>query len=140
MLQTAEGIRAAGHPDWMQLVGLIHDMGMLWFVIGRLNLNWITGKVMFLWGTEEDGQVGKAEGPQWALGGDTWVVGCKIPDTTVFPEFNALNPDVNNEAYNTEYGIYSPNCGFENLKFAYGHDEYVYRMVVSKVIALVFPG
>lgn len=115
MLQTAEGIRAAGHPDWMQLVGLIHDMG----------------KVMFLWGTEEDGQVGKAEGPQWALGGDTWVVGCKIPDTTVFPEFNSLNPDYDNEKYNTEYGIYTPNCGFENLKFAYGHDEYVYRMVIA---------
>ena len=48
MLQTAEGIRAAGHPDWFQLVGLIHDMG----------------KVMFLWGAAEDGQQGTAEGPQ----------------------------------------------------------------------------
>jgi len=115
MLQTAEGIRAAGHPDWMQLVGLIHDMG----------------KVMFLWGCEEDGQVGTADGAQWALGGDTWVVGCKIPDTTVFPEFNKLNADCDHEIYDTEYGIYSPNCGFENLKFAYGHDEYVYRMVVA---------
>jgi len=115
MLQTAEGIRTAGHPDWMQLVGLIHDMG----------------KVMFLWGNEKDGQVGTAEGPQWALGGDTWVVGCEIPPTTVFPEFNTLNPDYCNSAYNTEYGIYSPNCGFENLKFAYGHDEYVYRMVIA---------
>lgn len=26
MLQTAESIREAGHPDWFQLVGLIHDM------------------------------------------------------------------------------------------------------------------
>ena len=31
------------------------------------------GKIMFLWGVEEDGQVGKATGQQWALGGDTWV-------------------------------------------------------------------
>jgi inositol oxygenase len=45
MLQTAEGIRKAGHPDWMQLTGLIHDMG----------------KLMFLWGTEKDGQVGKTQ-------------------------------------------------------------------------------
>ena len=37
MLQTAEGIRKAGHPEWMQVVGLIHDMG----------------KIMFLWGEEE---------------------------------------------------------------------------------------
>merc|ERR1719336_746803 len=27
--QTAEGIRAAGYPDWFQLIGLIHDIGKL---------------------------------------------------------------------------------------------------------------
>lgn len=37
------GIRAAGHPDWFQLVGLIHDMG----------------KIMFMWGNSADGQMGK---------------------------------------------------------------------------------
>ena len=42
MLQTAEGLRRAGHPDWMQLMGLIHDLG----------------KIMFLWGLPEDGQEG----------------------------------------------------------------------------------
>ena len=83
MLQTAEGIRKAGHPDWFQLTGLIHDMG----------------KIMYLWGAAEDGQVGTAEGPQWALGGDTWVVGCKLPDGEarpgiVYPEFSKLNPDM----------------------------------------------
>lgn len=26
LLQTAEGIRKAGHPEWMQLVGLLHDV------------------------------------------------------------------------------------------------------------------
>lgn len=121
MLQTAEGIRRAGHPDWMQLVGLIHDMG----------------KIMFLWGAPEDGQVGTAEGPQWALGGDTWVVGCRIPDCTVFPEFNTLNPDMHDERYNTELGIYQPQCGFENLQFAYGHDEYLYRMLVRTIEPLL---
>ena len=25
LLQSAEGLRAAGRPDWMQLIGLIHD-------------------------------------------------------------------------------------------------------------------
>lgn len=29
MFQAAEGIRKAGHPDWFQLVGLIHDMGLV---------------------------------------------------------------------------------------------------------------
>ncbi|RYH31805.1 hypothetical protein EON65_01960 [archaeon] len=115
MLQTAEAIRKAGLPDWFQLVGLLHDMG----------------KIMFLWGGAEDGQVGKAEGPQWALGGDTWVLGCRIPDCTVFPEFNALNPDMSDPRYNTELGIYSAHCGFDNLNFAYGHDEYLYQMLVG---------
>ena len=40
------------------------------------------------------GQVGTADGPQWSLGGDTWVVGCAIPDTVVFPQFTELNPDM----------------------------------------------
>ena len=32
MLQTAEGIRRAGHPEWFQVVGLIHDMGKIMFL------------------------------------------------------------------------------------------------------------
>lgn len=114
MLQTAEAIRAAGHPDWFQLVGLIHDMG----------------KIQYLWGQPEDGQEGTADGAQWSLGGDTWVLGCAIPSTTVFPEFNALNPDMANPQYNTPQGIYTAGCGMKNLKYAWGHDEYMYQMLV----------
>lgn len=112
--QTAEAIRAKGYPDWMQLTGLLHDMG----------------KIMYLWGDEKDGQIGKADFPQFALGGDTWVVGVPIPDTAVFPEFNALNPDKDVPAYQGACGIYKPGCGLESLLFAYGHDEYMYRMLV----------
>ena len=117
LLQTAEGIRRAGHPDWMQLVGLLHDMG----------------KIMFLWGTGEDGQDGYSpRGKQWALGGDTFVVGCKIPDdAVVFPQFNCLNPDMNDSRYNTLHGLYEPNCGLDQLCWAWGHDEYMYRMLVA---------
>lgn len=117
LLQTAEGIRRAGHPDWLQLTGLLHDMG----------------KIMFLWGTGEDGQDGyNPTGKQWALGGDTFVVGCEIPyDAVVFPEFNKLNPDMQNEKYNTKHGMYEPNCGLDKLCFAWGHDEYMYRMLVA---------
>lgn len=123
MFQTAEGIRKAGHPDWMQLVGLIHDMG----------------KIMYLWGCDEDGQNGTATGAQWALGGDTWVLGARIPDCTVLPQFNELNPDMADPRYNTELGIYEPNCGLDNLKFAYGHDEYLYHMVIANHATLPAP-
>ena len=33
--------------------------------------------------------------------------------------------------YNTPNGIYSPGCGLDSLKFAWGHDEYMYRMLVA---------
>lgn len=117
LLQTAEGIRRAGHPDWFQLVGLLHDVG----------------KIMFLWGTGEDGQDGYSPtGKQWALGGDTFVVGCKIPDdAVVFPQFNILNPDMADPRYNTLYGMYEPHCGLDKLCWAWGHDEYMYRMLVA---------
>ncbi len=82
--------------------------------------------------------LGTGDGDQWALGGDTWVVGCKLPPCTVFPEFNALNPDETNPLYNTENGIYQPGCGMQNLKYAFGHDEYLYRMVVSSDIVVSF--
>jgi len=117
-LQTAEAIRKAGQPDWLVLTGLIHDLG----------------KIMFLWGTPEDGQEGTATGDQWALGGDTFVVGCALPDQpntkgVTFPEFSKLNPDMQNPKYNTKFGIYEPHCGIDNLLFAYGHDEYLYQML-----------
>lgn len=117
LLQTAEGIRRAGHPDWLQLTGLLHDMG----------------KIMFLWGTGEDGQDGYSpNGKQWALGGDTFVVGCEIPDdAVVFSQFNELNPDMKDCRYNTKNGIYDEGCGLDKLKFAWGHDEYMWRMLVA---------
>lgn len=117
LLQTAEGIRRAGHPDWFVLVGLLHDMG----------------KIMFLWGSGDDGLDGYSpNGKQWALGGDTFVVGCQIPDDgVVFPQFNHLNPDMHNPLYQTPNGMYQPHCGLDNLCFAWGHDEYMYRMLVA---------
>jgi inositol oxygenase len=53
LLQTSEAIRRDGHPDWMVLVGLMHDMG----------------KVLCLFGE-----------PQWAVVGDTFPVGCAYSD------------------------------------------------------------
>lgn len=116
MLQTAEGIKKDGHEDWFQLVGLIHDMGKIMYALG---------------GTDDDGQMGTANASQWGLGGDTWIVGCKIPDCVVYPEFNTLNIDSLNSQYNTEYGIYHKNCGLKHVQFAYGHDEYLYQMLIA---------
>lgn len=101
LLQTSEAIRRDGHPDWMVMVGLLHDMG----------------KVLCLFGE-----------PQWAVVGDTFPVGCAFSDKIVYPEYFKQNPDFKDERYNTKYGIYSPNCGLKNVHLSWGHDEYVYQM------------
>ena len=102
LLQTSEAIRADGHPDWMVLVGLMHDMG----------------KVLCLFGE-----------PQWAVVGDTFPVGCAYSDKVVYPEYFKNNPDFKNSAYQTELGVYSKNCGLRNVNMSWGHDEYVYQMM-----------
>ncbi|MDN5204963.1 inositol oxygenase family protein [Fulvivirgaceae bacterium BMA10] len=110
LIQSAEAIRADDRPDWMQLVGLIHDLG----------------KVMYLWGSDEDGT---SQAEQWGLVGDIFVVGCALPNSCVYPEFNALNSDMSDERYNTSQGIYQTRCGLDNLTLAWGHDEYLYQVL-----------
>jgi inositol oxygenase len=102
LLQTSEAIRAGGHPDWMVLAGLFHDMG----------------KVLCLFGE-----------PQWAVVGDTFPVGCAYSDKIVYPEYFVNNPDYNHEVYSTKYGVYEPNCGLDKVHMSWGHDEYVYHMM-----------
>ncbi|MCJ7466698.1 MAG: inositol oxygenase [Maribacter sp.] len=110
LIQSAEAIRADGRPDWMQLTGLIHDLG----------------KVMFLWGSDEDGT---SQAEQWGMVGDVFVVGCALPDSCVYPEFNKLNPDMADARYNTKTGIYKQACGLDHLNLAWGHDEYLYQVL-----------
>jgi inositol oxygenase len=100
-LQTAEAIRADGHPRWFVLTGLIHDLG----------------KVLTIWGE-----------PQWAVVGDTFPVGCRWSEKIVFPEFFAANPDSENPELMTRYGVYSEQCGLENINLSWGHDEYLYHV------------
>lgn len=102
LLQTSEAIRTDGHPDWMVLTGLMHDMG----------------KVLCLFGE-----------PQWAVVGDTFPVGCAFSDKIIYHEFFKDNPDTYDERYNTKYGVYEPNCGLRNVHLSWGHDEYVYHML-----------
>lgn len=102
LMQTSESIRKDGHPRWMILTGLLHDLG----------------KILCLWGE-----------PQWAVVGDTFPTGCRYSQRIVFPEFFELNPDSKVPAYQTECGIYERGCGLENVHLSYGHDEYLYNVV-----------
>jgi inositol oxygenase len=98
-MQTAESVRAAGHPRWMVLAGLVHDLG----------------KVLCLYGE-----------PQWAVVGDTFPVGCAFSDKIVFPEYFAANPDTTAPPYQTRLGIYEENGGLRHVDLSWGHDEYLY--------------
>ena len=102
LMQTAEGIRKDGHPDWFILTGLIHDLG----------------KVLCLYGEE-----------QWAVVGDTFPVGCAFSDKVVYPEFFALNPDTKQPDLSTDSGIYQGGCGLDSVHLSWGHDEYLYQVV-----------
>lgn len=100
LLQTAEAIRRDGKPDWMQLVGLVHDLGKLLFFLG-------------------------AKG-QWDVVGDTFPVGCAFSQSNIYAETFAANPDSKHPLYSTKCGVYEPGCGLENLIMSWGHDEYMY--------------
>jgi inositol oxygenase len=102
LMQTSEAIRADGHPRWFILAGLIHDLG----------------KILCLFGE-----------PQWAVVGDTFPVGCRYSDKIVFSEFFSDNPDSKVPEYQTENGIYSEACGFDDVHISWGHDEYLYHVV-----------
>jgi inositol oxygenase len=103
LLQSAEAMRRDGKPRWMQLTGLVHDLGKLLFFYG-------------------------AEG-QWDVVGDTFPVGCRFSDAIIYPETFVHNPDSQDPVYGSEYGIYEPKCGMENLMLSWGHDEYLYHVV-----------
>ncbi|KAI2618289.1 DUF706-domain-containing protein [Hypomontagnella submonticulosa] len=104
LLQSAEAIRRDGKPRWMQLTGLIHDLG----------------KLLFFFGSEG----------QWDVVGDTFPVGCAFDPRIIYAsETFAANPDSRDPIYSSQFGIYSPECGLDNVMLSWGHDEYLYHVV-----------
>lgn len=93
--QTAEALRKDGQPDWLVLMGLIHDLG----------------KVLICFGE-----------PQWSVVGDIFPVGCQFRPSIIFHEYFQDNPD--NAKYD-KYGLYQPKCGWNNMHFSFSHDWYL---------------
>ncbi|KAF7552420.1 hypothetical protein G7046_g7416 [Stylonectria norvegica] len=106
LLQSAEAIRRDGKPRWMQITGLIHDLGKLMLFFDEL----------------------KTQG-QWDVVGDTFPVGCAFDKRIIYPDTFAANPDSKDPVYSTKAGIYAPNCGLDNVMLSWGHDEYLYHVV-----------
>ena len=102
LVQTAEAIRADGHPRWFILTGLIHDLG----------------KILCLFGE-----------PQWAVVGDTFPVGCAFSQKIVLPEYFEDNPDSKRPEYTSRLGVYEEHCGLDQVLMSWGHDEYLFHVV-----------
>ena len=104
--QTAETIRRQNPElEWLQVVGLVHDMG----------------KVMGLVDPDIE---------QWGLVGDTYPVGCQPQPSVAFHKLGfPENPDMEDSRYNTKLGMYKENCGLEHVMMSWGHDEYMYRVL-----------
>ena len=98
--QTAERIKKKYPEDKeLQIVGLIHDLGKVLFDFGE---------------------------PNWAIVGDTYVVGCEFPKSIVYYDTLKNNSDFNKY---DKLGIYEYGCGLDNLNITFGHDEYLYQVL-----------
>lgn len=110
-IQTAECIRKKGHPDWLQMVGLIHELG----------------KIIFIKGSEK---YGTNLNCQWGITCNSFILGCLIPKTAIYPSYNCMNSDMQNKEYNTKNGIYEKKCGLDNTISSWNHGEYLYHILV----------
>ena len=86
--------------DWFILVGFIHDFG----------------KILFL---DEFGKL-----PQHFTVGDTFPLGSKLNKNYVYHDkgYHKHNPDL-------AVNIYLDECGFDNVIFSWGHDEYLAKIL-----------
>jgi len=105
---TAEDLRKRfPEEDWLHLCGLLHDVGKV------LSLP--------LFGSL----------PQWMVVGDTFPVGCRHSKDIVHHEYFKDNEDTKDPRYNTDNGMYEPHCGLDKLKMSWGHDEYLYQLLLK---------
>jgi inositol oxygenase len=105
-IQCAMGAKTSGLPEWAVVIGFIHDVGKL---LVKLGLR------------------------QPFVVGDMWPVGCAPSPDIVCSEFFAENPDSTHPVYGTKLGMYEEGCGLDNLVMSFGHDEYLYRVLLDGV-------
>jgi len=122
LLQTAEAIRRDGKPEWMQVTGLVHDLGKLLFLFDSEGQWDVVGVRKYL--LLADLRIGiLIREHSLVTIQDTFVVGCRFSDKIIYPDTFAENPDSHDQIYSTECGIYQPHCGLDNVMLSWGHDE-----------------
>ena len=101
-LQSAQSARLNNEPRWLVFVCLVHDLG----------------KFLYLNGEDQEFVVG-----------DTFPVGCRFNESIIYHGYFNDNIDSFDPKFNSELGIYSLNCGLDNVVMSYGHDEYLYQVL-----------
>uniref|UniRef100_A0A7S3U4U1 Inositol oxygenase n=1 Tax=Strombidinopsis acuminata TaxID=141414 RepID=A0A7S3U4U1_9SPIT len=89
--------------SWLPLTALMHDLG-------KVCMHETFGAL-----------------PQWSIVGDTFVVGCDFDPANVFAgrDFYSQNPDSKVQGLQGKLGMYSSQCGFDNVLLSFGHNEYL---------------
>ena len=105
-LQTANALRRDGLGEEWLVLGLVHDLG----------------KAPLL----------RVEPPEFVVG-DIHPLGCAFSPRIQHAVYLELNPDSRNPAYRTKCGIYEEGCGLEQVVFAYGHDQYLYDILRTRL-------
>eukprot|EP00521_Asterionellopsis_glacialis_P006075 CAMPEP_0195281326 /NCGR_PEP_ID=MMETSP0707-20130614/683_1 /TAXON_ID=33640 /ORGANISM="Asterionellopsis glacialis, Strain CCMP134" /LENGTH=720 /DNA_ID=CAMNT_0040340201 /DNA_START=51 /DNA_END=2210 /DNA_ORIENTATION=- len=115
--QTAESARQDGHPDWVQLVALLHGLGRV--------LNCI-----------DTAASSTPDYYDWTLSCRSRVVGCLAPTCASFGEFRNLNKDESDPRYNSPNGMYNANCGLDEVLLMWTGPEYMYHMIKHNSLAI----
>lgn len=117
LFSMAEEARKCGHPDWFQLIALIHDLGRVIKLIDKTSIK-------------------DFQDYDWTIAIMSRVVGCNPSQSTSFKEFSYLRSDSNDSRYNTNLGIYHEGCGIENLLLTWTGQEYLYSMLKHNEVEL----
>jgi len=58
-------------------------------------------------------------------------LGCQFSKSILYYETLKENSDFKNDKYQTKLGIYQESCGLKNVIFSFGHDEYLYQILLK---------
>jgi inositol oxygenase len=113
---AAEHARNAGQPDWIQFVALTQGLACAVKSTTRMS------------------QEGAFD---WTiLDVECRVVGCKATSCGAFSEYRQLNPDENDDRYNTYLGMYKGGEGLEHVLLSWTSNEYMYHMMKHNKVSL----
>lgn len=69
--------------------------------------------------------------PRWISTGESYPVGCRFRKEIIYSSFFENNPDREDSRYNSDLGIYSKGCGFNNVMMNFSCDEFLNSILRS---------